>query len=201
MCPFHLNTWRYNFLLRFLVHHGPLGEVHLTFSIHIRTTETKLQRSPDTNPNPNPADPSKPYHLTVYGVVWWTSARVPFITSLPRLILWICYMYTSLWQHSHNTDVTMGLRQLKTGHPTASQFVFQHQGHWPLCTAEMTVLRVDVGWGHHILRSSLGCHHGKRPPVSDAAAVTKARHETRWNLLHGCPKLVTDLRPYCIGRP
>jgi len=41
------------------------------------------------------------------------------------------------------------------------------------------------------------------PPVSDVAAVTKARHETRWNLL-GCPKLpnwsqpLVDLSsPYC----
>jgi len=53
-------------------------------------------------------------------------------------------------------------------------------------------------------------HHAKFgwPPVSDVAAVTKPRHETRWDLL-GCPKLANSSQPlvgqsspYCkvIGR-
>ena len=45
--------------------------------VQIRTAETKSDPNPNTklNPkpnqtNPNSTDPSKPYHLTVYGVGW-----------------------------------------------------------------------------------------------------------------------------------
>jgi len=52
----------------------PLLEKFTTqrFSIQIHTTETKPNPNPNTNPNPNPnpTDPTKPYHLTVYGVGW-----------------------------------------------------------------------------------------------------------------------------------
>ena len=63
----------------------PLLEKFTTqrFSIQIHTTETKPNPNPNTNPNPNPnpTDPTKPYHLTVYGVGWWTFPEAPLAST------------------------------------------------------------------------------------------------------------------------